>query len=367
MIALLFAAALLAFPQHKPLELDPRTLPHAASGKWKDFDPARLRAEELPPQLAEVRRALESRDYPGALAGLQATLSAVPDFPPAWHQLGVLYFRFQRYGDAAACLERYLEIVPQRVGDTRVLAHCYYSLGDYARARAHYEKVLAVHPKEVEALRGHALALMRLGEPRKALEELDAVLALEPRHGEALEWKAQILFDLEDLEAALAAAKSAREVDPYSSRAWFLLGRVLAELGRDDEARAANRRFDELNALAGELRSVESDLLFKPGDVALLERLAGLRARTGDRARTREDLARLFSAAPNSIEVRVFGLELLASLGDFEAGRLVAQKLEKLGAEDASAWKHLEQFYARARDRTKEIEAGERYRRLSGK
>jgi len=366
-IAALVCTALLYCAQQQPLELDPRTLPSAQAGRWKDFDPAKLRAQELPPSMREVKAALEALDYPRALAGLQATLTGTPDFPPAWHQLGVLYFKLQRYGDGAACLERYLAVAPQRIGDTRVLAHCYYSLGDYARARAHYEKVLAVHPEEVEALRGHALALMRLAEPSEALVELEQVLKLAPGHQEAWEWKAQILFDLEELEPARAAAEHARDLDPFSPRAWFLLGRVCADLGRDEDAAAANRRFQELNSISGDLRQVESDLCYKPGDVALLKHLAELRARTGDRARTRSDLARLFSAAPTSIELRLFGLERLAALGDFDAARLVAQKLEQLGAQDANTWKQLEAFYARVKDRQKQIEAGERFRRLSGK
>jgi tetratricopeptide (TPR) repeat protein len=314
-----------------------------------------------------VQQALEAQDFPRALALLQAVLRGTPDFPPAWHQLGVLYFRLQRYGDGAACLERYLAVAPGRVGDTRVLAHCYYSLGDYPKALAHYEKVLAVHPEEVEALRGHALALMRLQQPERALAELERVLALAPRHGEAWEWKAQMLFDLERLQPALEAAQQALAIDPYSARAWFLFGRICADLGRGADAESASRRFQELNAIAGELRQCAADLLYKPGDVPLLERLARLRARSGDRARTREDLARLFSAAPAAIEPRLLGLELLSDLGDFEAARPVAQKLEQLGAQDPATWMRLEQFYARAQDHAKQVEAGERYRRLAGK
>lgn len=367
MIAALLLAALAQVGAQEPLQLDPRTLPRAPQGRWKDFDAARLRAEDLPPEMRAVQGALETQDFPRALAGLQAALRGTPDFPPAWHQLGVLYFRLQRYGDGAACLERYLALVPQRVGDTRVLGHCYYSLGDYAGARAHYERVLAVHPDEVEALRGHALARMRLGEAKAALAELERVLELAPRHAEAWEWKALILFESEALEPALAAAQRAREIDPFSARAWFLCGRAAAELGRDAEAQAAQRRFQELNALAGELRQVESDLCYRPRDIALLERRAALHARSGDRARTREDLARLVAVDPASLELRLFGLDLLGSLGDFEAARLVAQELERLGAQDAATWKRLEEFYARTQEREKQLEAAARYRRLSGK
>jgi tetratricopeptide (TPR) repeat protein len=350
-----------------PLELDPRTLPHAAEGRWKDFDPARLRPEDLPTEMTAVKRALESADFPRALSELQDVLRQAPDFPPAWHQLGVLYFRLQRYGDGAACLERYLAVAPGRVGDTRVLGHCYYSLGEFEKSCAHYERVLAVHPQEVEALRGHALALMRLGRTEKALVELELVLALSPRHVEALEWKAQILFDEDKLEPALAAAGRAREIDPYSARAWYLVGRICAELGRAGESEAASRRFQELDAVAGELRQVEGDLLYRPGDVALLEQRAKLHARSGDRSRTREDLDQLFAVAPASIELRLFALDLLEALGDFDAGRAVAEKLEQLGAQDARTWGRLELFYARAQDRARQQKAAERQRRLSGK
>ena len=367
MIAALLLVALAQGAAPDALKLDPRTLPHAEEGRWKDFDPARLRPEDLPSEMRAVQGALESQDFPRALGGLQAALRRTPDFPPAWHQLGVLYFRLQRYGDGAACLERYLALAPQRVGDTRVLGHCYYSLGDYAAARAHYERVLAVHPGEVEALRGHALALLRLGESSAALAELERVIELAPRHAEAWEWKAQILFDAEALEPALAAAQRAREIDPFSARAWYLCGRACAELGRDEEAQVFQRRFQELNAIAADLRQVESDLCYKPGDIALLEHRAALHARSGDRARTREDLARLYSVAPDSLELRLYGLDLLGALGDFEAARLLAQELERLGPQDAATWKHLEEYYGRAQERAKQLEAREHYRHLSGK
>lgn len=349
------------------LDLDPRTLPHATAGRWQSFDPARMKREELPQGMLEVRDALQKEDLARALGGLQQVLRDLPDFPPAWHQLGVLYFRLQRYGDGAACFERYLEVAPARIGDTRVLGHCYYSLGDYSRAKAHYEKVLASHPDEVEALRGHALALMRLGDSEGALKELERVITLSPRHVDAWTWKAQILFDLERLEEALAAAEKARDLDRFAPRAWFLVGRIGSELGHDRESESALRRFHELTEIAQRLRYVEELLLYQPGELSLWREKADLHRKAGDLSRLRETLAHLFEAAPRSIETRLFGLDALESLDDFEGGRLIAQKLEELGADDAATWRRLEQFYAHAQDRRKQIEAGERYRRLSAK
>lgn len=367
---LLLSLALLSGTQstdRAALDLDPRSLPHATAGRWEGFDPARMKREELPKGMLEVRDALQKEDLARALRGLQQVLRETPDFPPAWHQLGVLYFKLQRYGDGVACLERYLEVAPARVGDTRVLGHCYYSLGDYARAKSHYEKVLAVHPDEAEALRGHALALMRLGDSEAALKELERVIELAPRHVDAWTWKAQILFDLDRLEGALAAAEKARELDRFAPRAWFLVGRICTELGRDGDAESALRRFHELTQIEQRLRYVEERLQYQPGEPALWREKAELHRSAGDLTRLREALAHLFEAAPQSIESRMFGLDVLESLNDIEGARLVAKKLEELGAEDATVWRRLEQFYAHAQDRRKQIEAGERFRRLSAK
>jgi tetratricopeptide (TPR) repeat protein len=314
-----------------------------------------------------VQRALLSLDYPRALQSLHAVLKQTPDFPPAWHQLGVLYFRLQRYGDAIVCMERYLELAPQRVGDTRVLAHGYYSLADYARAKAHYERVLERNPGEVEALRGHALACMRLGENERALAELDAVLVLDPRHEDAATWRASLLYDLDRLDEALPAAVLARDLDPFQPKPWFLLARIHGDRGEEPAAQEAQRRFEELSVISQELRAVENRLLYRPGDVNLMRSACVLQRRAGNREKLRETLARLFRADPQTVDARLFGLELTIALGDEPAARMLAEKLAESAPEDPRVWERLEQFYASIKDRKKQIEAGERRLRLLGK
>lgn len=367
---MILAALLLSLSctaQDAPQVLDPRTLPRGEVSRWKDFDPAKLDKATLPPGMEDVQRALRAQDYPVALTTLHRVLQQTPDFPPAWHQLGVLYFRLQRYGDAVVCMERYLELMPARVGDTRVLAHGYYSLGDYARAKAHYERVLAQNPKEVEALRGHALSCMRLGELERALSELDTVLALDPRHEDAATWRASLLYDLERLDDARTAVLAARDLDPYQPKPWYLLARIEGDLGNEKEAREAQRRFEELAALTQELRAVENRLLYRPTDLALLQGACVLQRRAGNQSKLREALARLFRAYPESVELRLFGLDLSMALGDESAGRMLAEKLSQMAPDDLRTWERLEQFYAAIKDRKKQIEAGERRLRLSGK
>ena len=346
------------------LARDPRTLPPAPEGRWKDFDPRRLTAADLPRGMLATRDALLAGDLPLAAAELYDVLAEQPGFPPALHQLGVLYFRLQRYGDAVVALERFLAEAPHRVGDTRVLGHAYYSLGEYERARAHYARVLEASPREVEALRGLALSTMRLGDPARALELLREVTEIEPSHAEAWAWTAQILFDLERTDEARAACERARDLDPYEPRPWFLLARILHELGKPEEAAVAEARHREIDAAAQELRSLEGKLEYAPHDVALLTRVLSVRRAIGDLAGVQRAISRLVAARPRDVSLRVLALDTLEALGASDACERAAAALAEVGAQEAEAWKRLEAFHAKRGDRARQLEAGERYRRL---
>lgn len=349
------------------LRRDPRLLPHAPKERWKSFGSPGEVAAPVPEGIGEARAALAQRDLPAALAALYRALESDPDYPPALHELGVLYFRLQRYGDAACAFERFLAQVPERIGETRALGHCYYSLGQYDKARAHYERVLEREPRMVEALRGLALSMLRLGAPARALELLQQLLELEPRHVDALTWVAQIHYDAEELDVALATARRARDLDPSQARPWFLIGRIESELGHVEDARAAQRHFERLQEAAQSIRTLEAHLLVHPHDVPALERLVELQRSTGSVPRTRLAIARWSAERPGSRDVMLRALDVLDGLDDRDGASAAADALARRFADDAAVWKRLESFYGRIGDRVRQIEAGERFRRLSGR
>lgn len=347
------------------LARDPAQLPRASPERWSDFDPAQLRPDTAPKNFLAAHEALAQGDLPGAIERLHRVLDAEPDYPPALHQLGVVYFELQRYGDARTCFERYLEAVPTRVADTRGLGHAYYSLGEYEKARAHYERVLAASPTDVENLRGLALSIYRLGDTQRALAELTKVLEREPKHADAWTWKAQVLLDLERPEEARVAAEQARSLAPWSPRPWFVLAAALADLGREPESRAARERFQLLSRQDQEIRRLESRLEHEPGDFDARRTLALTHAEVGHRGAARRELARLAADRPDDVAVRILTLDVLDRLGDVEAGQLAARELARVGADSVAAWKRLEAWYAARQDRMRQIEAGERWRRAS--
>lgn len=344
---------------------DPARLPRAAAEHWKDFDPSRLTPDSVPQDFVAAHAALTQGDLPTAIARLHTVLDAQPDFPPALHELGVVYFQLQRYGDARTCFERYLEVAPSRVADTRGLGHAYYSLGEYAKARAHYERVLTAAPQDLENLRGLALTIYRLGDTKRALADLTKVLERDPQHADAWTWKAQMLLDLDAADEARVAAEHARDLAPWSSRPWFVLATALGDLGREEEARLARERFLVLSLHDQDIRRMETRLDHVPGDFDMRRQLALVQAEVGNRNAARRELARLAAERPDDVSVRILVLDVVDRLGDVEAGRLAARELARVGIDSVAAWKRLEAWYAAQKDRMRQIEAGERWRRAS--
>lgn len=379
MIALVLALALLQnddSPRATPpvtagartiaLRRDPTSLPKSAPDRWKGFDAARLKAADMPAEMELVRAAIFAGDMPEALDGLYRVLDRVPEFPPALHQMGVLYFRLQRYGDSIVPLERYVALVPSRVGDTRVLGHDYYSLGRYGDAEAHYQRVLATSPADVEALRGLALTRMRRGDAQSALALLTRVVEAQPDHAEAWNAIAQIRFDQGESDDALAAAERARALDPFDPRAWFILGRVLLDLGREAEGRAARARFDELSIAAQAIRRLETRRLYAPHDVAIGVGLLEAQRKIGNGAKVQEALAFLRRESPRDVGLAIRALDALAELRDDPGAKAAARRLSELAGSSLPAWKRLEAWYASTGDVEGQAHAAERARALHG-
>jgi tetratricopeptide (TPR) repeat protein len=363
-------------PAIDPFERRIGDLPRAAPERWKGFVAAVAAgtAETFVSRELMLRHVLAEQmygrhDYRGALTELYAVLEAEPDFPPSLIVLGTALFRLRRYGDAAVALERFIEVAPEEVLRTQALGHCYYSLGDYERSKAHYERVLAAGAQSLEAVRGLALAHWRLGDEVRALQLLDQVLEVDPDHVESLQWKAQILFERGEFQAALHLAERAASLAPHDPRPLFLQSRCLFELERDDEAERVRLRWRELDALTQNVRRIEGRLPFEPAPYGLAIELAELCRRTKDRESARDALAVAERSRPDDVPLEnfhVFALDLLYEIGDFDGARLAAIALERNCPDSIAGWKRLELFYAQTRDRKRQIEAGERWRRLSG-
>ena len=161
------------------------------------------------------------RRYAEAETVLRQALALRPDFPAAWHSLGISLSHLGRLDDAVAALERALGQSPDHIEARRALAAvqlnrrnpaaaaaalrallerapddvaAHYQLGGLltgegrlAEALPHYEAVARLLPKDAAAQVNAGALHFRLGNRAAALPLLGRALALEPGHAAAAE------------------------------------------------------------------------------------------------------------------------------------------------------------------------------------
>jgi tetratricopeptide (TPR) repeat protein len=180
-----------------------------------------------------------------------AEAAATGEIYEASHNLANVYFKQQRYAEAAAEYERALRIEPEAVETLYGLANAEREQGHGDAARAALGRALHLAPGDpriVSALYAQALADARAGRRAQAEEGFDLVLRWRPSDGGALLNLALLAEADGDLEAAAAALRRAEEQGAGDHLEWLLCaGRVAARRGQEAEARA---RFERARVLA---------------------------------------------------------------------------------------------------------------------
>ena len=100
----------------------------------------------------------------------------------------------------------------------------------------------------------------------QAIEWLRKAAALAPDSAAARFALGNALFQNGQTEAAIPELNAALRLEPRMKQAYFLLGRAYSKLGRQEEAKAAIRKLDELNRseVPGQAKESTSDVNPKP-------------------------------------------------------------------------------------------------------
>jgi superkiller protein 3 len=199
----------------------------------------------------------------------------------AHNNLGVLYYNKGLYEESVAALMRALELDPRmkvaqgnlelayldsghalaRVTQLREqmrktprdrearweLGRTYALLGQHLNAIGEFSELLRFHPGDVPTLIQLALAQKADGDVDRAQQSLDQALAEDPGNSLVHIYMGEIAYNRGLHEDALAHLHRAIELQPQNHEALYLMGFVLDELGRPDEARDATKRAQLLN------------------------------------------------------------------------------------------------------------------------
>jgi Flp pilus assembly protein TadD len=237
-----------------------------------------LTAQPVASSLDEARAALQANDLPKAESLLAPLTTGAATEAAAFHVLGQLRERQRNLKDAATAYEQATKLdatkpeyhsalgiaIGQRMGEMNFMQQAM-AAGKMKKA---FETSVALDPQHVSGLIGLSRYYANApeiagGSLEKARTFAAQVKAIVPFLGEA-EY-ANIAEKGEDYTAALAHYETARQLRPDNAGFTFSAGRMLAKLGRKDEARA---RFEEALKLNPNFEAAKRALaeLDKPAD-----------------------------------------------------------------------------------------------------
>ncbi|WP_094194043.1 tetratricopeptide repeat-containing sulfotransferase family protein [Bradyrhizobium viridifuturi] len=251
------------------------------------------RAASLHPNLASAHVQLanllrEDGDLAGAANELDLALGLQPDSAEAHNDRGLVHLAESQFERAIDCFTEALRINPSSGLTHYNMGLALEALGSLPAAMERYREAARLRPNLVEAHFKLGLLLEEEGYRKRAIECLRAAAALRPGTAFALLCEARILGFEGDDSASEELVRRAISLEPRKSDAHAMLGTILMQQGRFDEASASFDLASALNAhdILGPVGLVEVKRLSDADRplIGQLERKLGNPAITGHEA-----------------------------------------------------------------------------------
>jgi tetratricopeptide (TPR) repeat protein len=208
--------------------------------------------------LSLVARELSQHEY-------QTLLSLAPDSPRVHQLLGEAALAAENPTEAEAEFGSALKANPRSIEVLTELAELKRSQSKFDEAITYYSQAEQI-ALNYDIAYGLGACYTYKQEYAQATEWLRKAVALSPDSVAGRFALGNALFHDGQFETAIPELKLALQMEPKLKQAYFLLGRAYAKLGRQDEARAALRKLDELNRAeaSGQEKGTDEDVHRKP-------------------------------------------------------------------------------------------------------
>jgi tetratricopeptide (TPR) repeat protein len=198
--------------------------------------------QQVAPLLALATKLLRAGRPADAIAPLRDAALLQPSNPIIQHDLGLACLEVGRVSDAIAALQRAVASNPRYTDAHFRLGTALEKMGDIGGAIAAYDRATKLLPSLAEAwFRAGALAYI-LGHRDQAIGCFRRAAATGDRNSFGRLGKARALLTEDRNREAERVLRETLVADPRNAMAYDLLGNLLSEFGRFDEARACFER-----------------------------------------------------------------------------------------------------------------------------
>jgi tetratricopeptide (TPR) repeat protein len=212
----------------------------------KDFPGAIRTAQqllELEPASVEGRLALANACFMAqrpqdALREADAVLKVDPAQAAALKLKGNIEYLTGNLDGALATFVTLLDKHPEDEEGPYMLGRIYYQEGRVDHATGQFQRVLKLNPKSYKAFDNLGLCYQALGDTELATRYFLTAIKLVDKDHPEYDWPyanlASLLLDKGDAEKAFAFASKAADRNPNSARNFYLGGKALSKLGRNE-------------------------------------------------------------------------------------------------------------------------------------
>ncbi|MGB7600864.1 MAG: sulfotransferase [Candidatus Sulfotelmatobacter sp.] len=199
-------------------------------------------SQQVAPLLALVTDFLRAGRTGEAIAPLRDAALLQPSNPSIQHDLGLACLEVGRFPDAVAALQRAVASNPRYDDAYFRLGIAFEKLGDVSGAIAAYHRATQLLPSLTEAWFRAGALVYTLGRREEAIGCFRRAAAAGGRTGFGRLGKARALLTEDRNQEAEQVLRETLVADPRNAMAYELLGNLLSEFGRFDEARACFER-----------------------------------------------------------------------------------------------------------------------------
>jgi tetratricopeptide (TPR) repeat protein len=191
-------------------------------------------------------------EFGEAIATLITLLDRHPDDQDGAYMLGRIYYQEGRIGQAIGQFERVVKLNPQAYKAWDNLGLCWQASGDTQRAIANFLQAIRLvekdHPEYDWVYANLADLLIKTGDSEHAFAAASKAVNRNPNSARNFYIGAKALHNLGKTDLCLNWLQRASALDPNYSEAVYLMVRVYHQLGQEEKAKEARKKFLELKA-----------------------------------------------------------------------------------------------------------------------